>query len=344
MVIKRSSAPQVAALLHDLAQGNATAREAASARLAVIGTRAVEGVLAVLAAAVEPPVRAAAFAALEGIGDARGLEPALAAIADPEPEVAAAAAGVVRVFLESERGTEVLDRLTRQALDVDLPVGARLAAIEALRPVPARVTAPLWARLGHDGDPMVRAAAGGAPGEEGAAGASPEAGPVAALAAAAEGELPGPELLVRWLAAAGTETPLPVLHRLVEALRHREGAGGESARAAWMTARAAAHRAIAAHGSTVALYDLRETVEREDRVPPGMLTALARVGDRSCLEPLASAFARTAGADADSREALLAAFHEIAVRERVTPRSAEGRRIRARWPAESAVLLSPPRR
>ncbi len=342
MVIKRSSATEVAGLLQDLERGDATAREAAAARLAVIGTRAVGGLLQVLGAAADPQVRAAALAALEGIGDARAIEPAFAALGDPDPGVAAAAVGVLKASLDSERGTAVLDRLTQQALDTSRPVRARLAAIEALREVPASVTAPLWARLLKDADAMVRAAAGEP--EMGGAAGDPE--PAAALAAAAQGVLPDPDLLRRWLATAGATTPLPVLHRLIETLRHHEAAANQTARAAWMTARAAAHVAIAAHGSTVALYDLRETVEREDQVPAEMLSALARIGDRSCLEPIAAAYARSAteGGDARRQENLLAAFREIADRVGLTPRHAEARRIRSRWPAEASALLSLPRR
>ncbi len=340
MVIKRSSAPQVAALLHDLERGDGAARQAAAARLAVIGTRAVDGILAVLGRAPEPPVRAAALAALEGAGDARAIEPAFAALADADPDVVAAAVAVLRAFLDSDRGTAVLDRLTRQALDPALPVRPRLAAIEALRGLPAAVTAPLWARLRTDADAMVRASAGEPPAE----GAATDAEPAAALAAAAEGELPDPDLLRRWLAAAGADTPLPVLHRLIEALRHREAAAGDEARAAWMTARAAAHLALASRGSTVALYDLRETIAAGEVLPVEMLSAIALVGDRSCLEPLAAAYVKSAGADAWWREHLLSAFHQVAGRERLTSRHAEARRIRSRWPAEAAALLSLPRR
>ncbi len=343
MVIKRSSATEVAGLLEDLERGDATAREAAAARLAVIGTRAVEGLLQVLSGSADPQVRAAALAALEGIGDARAIEPALAALGDPDPGVAAAAVGVLKASLDSERGTAVLDRLAQQTLETANPVRARLAAIEALRGVPASVTAPLWMRLLKDPDPMVRAAAGEP--ERGGAAGDPE--PAAALAAASEGVLPDPDLLCRWLAAAGVATPLPILHRLIETLRQHEAAAHETARAAWMTARAAAHLAIAAHGSTVALYDLRETIEREGgRTPAEMLSAVARIGDRSCLEPIAAAYARGAaeGGEARRQEHLLAAFRAIADRVGLTPRHAEARRIRERWPMAASALLSPPRR
>ena len=47
-----------------------------------------------------------------------------------------------------------------------------------------------------------------------------------------------------------------------------------------MTARAAAHQVLAARGSTVALYDLRETVESGEPAPVEMLAALEVIGDR----------------------------------------------------------------
>src|SRR5690606_8146962 len=117
-------------------------------------------------------------------------------------------------------------------------------------------------------------------------------------------------------------------------------------RSAWMTARAAAHLALASRGSTVALYDLRETIAGGEAVPVEMLSAIARIGDRSCLEPLAAAYAKSAasGADAWWREHLLAAFDEVAGRQLVGRRHSAARRIRGRGPPEAAALLSLPRR
>ncbi len=71
MVIKRSSAREVSMLLEDLESGQDGARDAAVARLAVIGTRAVEGLLSVARAGASPATRSAAFAALEAIADPR---------------------------------------------------------------------------------------------------------------------------------------------------------------------------------------------------------------------------------------------------------------------------------
>ncbi|HSK10604.1 MAG TPA: hypothetical protein VK911_13575 [Vicinamibacterales bacterium] len=340
MVIKRSSSQEVAALLCDLEHGPGSARDAATARLAVIGTRAVDGLLGVLGRASAPAVRLAALAALEGIGDVRAIEPAFASLEHGEPEVAAAAAGVIGCFLDGDRGTAVLDRLTAIAIDAARADAPRLAAIEALRDVPAAVTAPLWARLRKDPSDRVREAVV-APERPRAAGEDP----AEALAAAAEGRLPAPDALRRHLAAAGASAPLPVLHRLVEVVRERERQADGPERAAWKTARAAVHLAIAGHDSTVALYDLRETIESGEPAPVEMLTAIARIGDRSCLEPLASAYARghADGADIWWREHVLATFQAVAARAGLTARHAEARRIRSRWPDAAPALLSPPR-
>jgi hypothetical protein len=131
--------------------------------------------------------------------------------------------------------------------------------------------------------------------------------------------------------------------------RERETTDGVRRRE-WMTARAAAHQVLAARGSTVALYDLRETIERGEAAPVEMLAALGAIGDRTCLEAIAAAYARagaqpagdgtSAAAGADWWPGHLAAvFRTIAAREKVGERHAVIRRIRARWPAAAMSLL-----
>jgi hypothetical protein len=120
-----------------------------------------------------------------------------------------------------------------------------------------------------------------------------------------------------------------------------------------MTARAAAHQVLAARGSTVALYDLRETIESGEPAPVELLAALDAIGDRTCLEPIAAAYAR-AGATAPGRtrsgdtvapdwwrDHLAAVFRAIVAREKLSERHALARRIRARWPTAAASLLGP---
>jgi hypothetical protein len=141
----------------------------------------------------------------------------------------------------------------------------------------------------------------------------------------------------------------------VEGTRAREGAVEDPARrAGWMTARAAVHLALAERDSRVALYDLRETIEREPAVPVEMLSALERIGDASCLEPIAAAYVRSskpAGGQAPAtaasswwRQHLAGAFRTIAAREKLTERQAITKRIRSRWPDAALDLLGTPRR
>jgi hypothetical protein len=354
--IKRSTAAEVSVLLRDLQSGDDVSREAAVARLSVIGTRAVEGLVAVAASGPAPAARAAALTALEAIGDPRAIEPAFDLLLGGDAALAAPAAGVLRVALDTARGDEVLDRLTAVALDAARATHARLAALSALKALPSRTAEPIWRKLQDDPDAAVRAAVGQTSPET-------EMAPPAALQAASEGRLPDdPDTLRRWITAGATEVTLSVLHRLVESARRREDETTDPVRrTAWMTARAAAHLALADRGSRVALYDLRETIESGAPAPVEMLKALESIGDRSCLEAIAAAFARLSGdrpgkgpaasagagsAGAESawwRQHLATAFRAIAAREKLTERHAVVRQIRARWPEAAIDLIGPPR-
>jgi hypothetical protein len=348
VVIKRSSAHEVSALLQDLESATAGARDAAVARLAVIGTRAVEGLLTVVRAGGSPAARAGALAALEAIADPRSVDVAIAGLDDPADSVRTAASALSRRLLDAARGADVLDRLTAIAVDAGQPDRARLAALEALRQVSAPALALLSARLREDSSAAVRASVLGT----GAAAVLP---PLEALERAAGGALPDdPDAMRQWLAAGGAQAPLPTLHRIVQLVREREKATTDPVRQrAWTTARAIAHQVLAERRSTVALYDLRETIETGEPAAVEMLAALHAIGDRSCLEPIASAYSRLT-ADPSRRtgeqdgassawwaDHLAAAFRAIAAREKLTERQAIAKRIRSRWPAAAAVLLGP---
>jgi hypothetical protein len=350
VVITRSSAREVSALLQDLESGSGGARDAAIARLSVIGTRAVEGLLALLKSSDAPAVRAGTLAALEAIGDPRATDAALACLEEDDGAVRGAAAAVLRRLLESPRGASVLDRLAAIAVDTAHGDGARLAALESLRYVPGPALDLISARLRDDPSLAVRAtvARGGGPAVR---------PPLEALEQAAAGHLPEhPDPLRQWLAAAGADAPLPTLHSVVQRVRDRERQTGDSVRRAeWMTARAIAHQVLAARGSTVALYDLRETIESGEQAPVEMLAALDAIGDRTCLEPIAAAYARlvepaepaparqAAANTAWWREHLATAFRSIAAREKLNERSPVTKRLRARWPQAADALLGPER-
>ena len=97
-------------------------------------------------------------------------------------------------------------------------------------------------------------------------------------------------------------------------------------------ARAAAHVALAHRGSRLAVYDLRESLESADApLPVEFLAALTLVGDRSCLEPIAAAYAHARGGHAWWRQHLADAFRAIAARERITRRNAVMKKIEKRW-------------
>lgn len=327
VAIKPSSAKEVDALLADLSGASGVKREAAVARLIVIGPRAVARLLALFESDAPPVARAAALRALEGIRDARALDAAIESLRDREAAVGAAAVSVARVFLRSERGAETLDRLTALALDASAAEPVRIAAIRAVRDLDSDTIAPLLESLSQDRSSAVRAeAAAKGPRQKTAK------DPVAEIARIAESGLPDDaEPLKKLIAAASVDAPLATLLRIVERVRDREAAEPAARRAAWTTVRAMTHLALAKRGSRLAVYDLRESLEKTaDPLPVDALAALSLVGDRSCLEPIASAHSRST--DTWWRSHLLELFQTIAKREQLTPRHAIIKRIAAKWP------------
>jgi hypothetical protein len=151
------------------------------------------------------------------------------------------------------------------------------------------------------------------------------------LAAAAGGTLPdNPELLKSAIARSSADVPLSVLHQIVERIRVHEGTKAER-RTDWIGARAAVHLALANRGSRLALYDLRETIESlRERIPVEFFAAVTAIGDGTCLEPIATAYARAK--DDWSRRHLADAFRAIVGRERLTRRHRAAKKIERRWP------------
>jgi hypothetical protein len=344
MVIKTSAAREVARLVAHLSSGDEVAREAAVARLTILGTRAVERLLATWGAGPSPDARVAILRALEAIGDRRGLAPARAALrqADTEVPVALAAIGLLRGHLNvwrAEDADDAFELLAAIALDRGRDTRIRAAAIDALEDLPASTRRAVREGLAADPDPLVRARAGG--------GAPPAPDrSAAALEQAAEGRLPdSPDRLRALVAAHAVSAPLPTLHRLVERTRAREAAERGAVRVEWLVARAAVHQALAARQSTVALYDLRETLAASrDPLPVGFLAALSQIGDASCLEPIAAAFTNSIHVQPDWwRQRLISTFREIVRRNRLSRRHAVMRRLAERWPKAASQLL-PPRR
>jgi hypothetical protein len=345
VVIRRSSTGEVQQLLADVSAGDdpqaAVAREAAVARLRVIGSRAVRQVLEALGRTDTTVARVALLRVLEGCAEPGVVDHVLLALHHDAADVRTAAVSAARGLLDKERGTEILDRLTTLALDTTETQAVRLAAVGLLVELPPRTVAPVLTQLRNDSDPAIRLAA-----SPRAAGSSE---PGAELEDASHGELPAdPQRLLDALARDGDEAPLPTLHRLVTVLRQREGTDRrEAQRAEWLTIRGAVHELLARRDSRVALYDLRETIEVAEKPLPGAyLTAAAGVGDAACLEAIAAAYARAAALDHDRtwRADLSAAARVIAKREKLTSRHEVVRRVNTRWGDSVGGLLKTTRR
>lgn len=342
MPIHPSSSAEIRRLVDALGSEDAVTRESAIARLAVIGARAVEHLLQEFPAA--PPLRRVGILrAFEALGDPRAVPLARAGAADASPDHAMAAIGVLRAFLNAPQpavAADALDAVVATALDRARPAGARLAALEALRALPADVREAVRKNLAEDADPDVRARAS-------AAAMTPSDAVYrdddVIWAEAVGGTLPkSPLRLKQALAAKRSSARLTDLQHLVDHLRmheHREIV--PERREEWRAIRGAVHQALAARNSRLALYDLRDSLLEPERLPVAFLAALEEIGDATCLETLAAAYeASSRSGDAWWREHVAAAFRAIVAREGLTRRHAALKRAIARWPEAAADLLS----
>jgi hypothetical protein len=330
-VIKRSSAAETERLVADLLlDGAPVSRESAIARLALLGARAVDRLVAALGAATRDDQRVAILTALERIGDPRAVLPAWACLRAGSAEVALAAIAAMRPHLNADdaaAAATTLDALAGVLLDPARSGDVRLAALGALADLPDEIVAPLTVRLASDPALALPATSGESPSPRDAAGAGPgwSLDRIDALGLPRD-----PEAVRNAVTTAAAAAPLALLHRLIVLIRKTETEAADGPRAQWLAVRAAVHQALAARGSRVALYDLRETLEQPAALPLAMITALKTVGDASCLEPLASAIART---DEPWLKAhLTEAFTAIRQRERLTRRHALIRRLAERYP------------
>ena len=97
--------------------------------------------------------------------------------------------------------------------------------------------------------------------------------------------------------------------------------------------RGALHLALARRGSRVALYDLRESFDAaQEPLPLDFLTAVIAIGDATCLEPMARAWAAASAQETWWRERLADAAADIMHRTRLSGRSALVKRLRAKFP------------
>lgn len=336
MAIQRSSAPQTAALIHDLSSPDAVRREAAIARLAIAGARAVAPLLRELTQA-SPAGQIAILRTLERMEEPRALPAAIGALGSAGEPVVLAAIGAVRPHLRSadhRAATTALDALAAVAVDTVRPEAVRVAAIDALTDLGADVLTPLRERLRDEPRARVRRAAG----IEGPVATDMEAA-AAQIESAAQAPGDDPDALRRLLLEAGASVGLSTLHELVLVLRKQERSAPDAvSKAGWEAARSAAHGALAERGSRLALFDLRESLD--EAAPPRLdefASAVARIGDAACLEPLARAWLRTTAAG--SRGNLEHAARLTVERERLTGRHAVVKRLHALAPDLASRLL-----
>jgi HEAT repeat protein len=285
--------PSIQALISQLSSDSAVTRESAMARLTIVGARAVDRLVEFATSDAPAVARAAALTTLERIGDRRALKAALRLVADPDVDVALAAVAAAGSFVQKPEGVAAIDRLTALAVDESRPASIRAAAVDALRVLGGATIKPLVERLSDD--PALKFA-------------EPAA--------------------MRTRIAAAAKAPLPTVLSLLEECRERERTAGRGERAAWLEVRAEAHALLGRRGSTIAVYDLRETIERSKAqpLPGGFLAAARAVGDASLLEPIAVACA--AAKDVYWKKALADAFAAIVKRHRITKRHAVMRRLR----------------
>jgi HEAT repeat protein len=338
VVIKASAQARVNTLLNDLSAQSASVRESAIARLTLIGGRAVARLIALADnRAASHAARVAALRALEGIADRRALPAAARILDDPEPAVAAAAANVLRIFVKGRDSASAVERLTRAALDRRRPETVRLATVAALSDLPRATLKPLVKALADDPSEAVRHAVRPA----NTALAPPQDAAVY-LQAAVDKELPDDASgLSTALIEAGDTVALPLLSDLIRRVREREAAEPETRRTEWEMVRAAAHAALARRNSRLGLYDVRESLEAAAApLPIEFLKVLAVIGDASCLEAIAAADARAAGAGLKEsewwRRQLFDAFASIVAREKLTTRHLALQKVLKRWPELAA--------
>jgi hypothetical protein len=328
MVIKASASAEIRQLVTALGGDDEVRREVAIARLAVIGPRAVDALRTAYAGASSRDTKIAVLRAMEPIGDRRMVPIAAEAIRQGG-DLARVAAAVLRTLLDSPHeltSTESLDALVATALDPTAERSVRLAALDALHGIPQGVRARITEALQGDPDTTIKRRAGNLPHDAAAADA--------VWQDALDGRLPDAPAALR--DAAETRAPaaaLGSLQKLIDTIKAKEGAvTNASKKAEWRIVRGALHQTLALRGSRLAVYDLREALEEtHGPLPASFLAALHVVGDQSCLEPLASAYA-AAAADPRWRVQLAAAFRAIVRRERITPRHVVAKRIKTRWP------------
>ena len=328
-----------ARLIAELHSDDALRRDTATARLSVIGGRAVTRLLA-LAGDADAAVHArlAALGALEAIGDARAFPVARTLAEGADVRLAVAAIGVLGVLAEANGASadKAFDKLTGLALDASIDSDRRVAACRALEGQPANVVKPILEALSHESAAPVQAHA-----------ARAKAGATEPIDSLETGELPtDPAVLIAIIREEGADARVTLLRSLIDRVREKERAIKSAAnRDPWTAARGLLHQHLAARNSRLAVYDLRETLEAAAAatsaapLPVGFLAAAAAVGDTACLEPLASCWI-AASDDKWWRDHLAEAFAAIVKRDKITRKHPSIKKIFQKWPAAGQLIAT----
>ncbi len=138
MVIKASAAAEIRHLIEALGAEDDVRREAAVARLSVLGARAVDRLVAAYDSAPTREMKVAVLRALEVAGDRRIVAVSKAAIQEGG-DVAIAAVAALAAQIESTHAAtaaEVLDVLVAAALDPAKEKRVRVTAYQAIQHIP----------------------------------------------------------------------------------------------------------------------------------------------------------------------------------------------------------------
>jgi len=330
--VPRPSTTYLGRLVGELKSPDSQRREAALARLAVIGSRAVTPLLALAGDDAAPvAARIAALEALQAMKDRRAATLAMALSGEADDALAAAALGVLGPIAHGgdARAAKALEHLAALALNPDAAAVRRLAALDALDGLPEALMAPIWKALGSDPDPRIAARV-----TRTLAGVLPQLDDLVGRA------LPDdPDVVSAVVREDGEKASVKVLRTLIEQIRAEEKRAAPAVRDRWMAVRGQLHQSLSARGSRLALYDLKETLEdASDPLPLGFLAAIAAVGDVSCLEPLAAAWVAAGAENRWWRDHLSEAFRAIVKREDVRRRHPSMKRILERMPAAGALV------
>src|SRR3990170_1946647 len=138
MVIKASAASDIRQLIEALGGDDDVRREAAIARLGVIGARAVDRLVDAYRSATSRELKVAVLRALDVAGDRRTVSVAREAILEGG-DVAVAAVAALGALVDaapSSAATDALDVLVAAALDKSHERRVRLASFQAIQHIP----------------------------------------------------------------------------------------------------------------------------------------------------------------------------------------------------------------